>query len=98
MKEEIHNIVDRISSHKEVDLSRLIELLYTYKKNNKPFDEIHREYWNAYKAWNLAHGNTKFTIPTLYDFLLGYASTEQKEDLDYMRPELSVEYVRKIRV
>ena len=98
VKQEILSIVEGICNKEKVNLSFLIKVLNTYKKNNKPFDEIHREYWKTYIKWNLSHANTKFNIPTLYDFLYGAATTEQKEDLDYMRPELSVEYVHKKRV
>lgn len=98
MKKEMRYIVNNICEKKKVDLYYLIELLYIYKDNDRPFHEILLEYWNVYKVWNLAHNNIKFSIPTLYDFLLCYATPEQKEDLDYMRPELSVEYVHKKRV
>lgn len=98
MKKEMRLVVNNICENKPVDLYYLIELLYLYKDNNFPFLDVQKEFWSNFKAWNLERGNTKFTIPALYDFLLGYATTEQKEDLDYMRPELSVEYVHKKRV
>lgn len=98
MKKEMRYVVNNICEGEKADLYYLIELFYIYEDNKQPFDEIRQEYWNDYKVWNLTRGNTKFTIPLLYDFLLCYATTEQKEDLDYMRPELSVEYVHKKRV
>lgn len=90
IKQELPYVIAGICNNMKVDLYYLIELLYIYNDLDQSFDKIQEEYktW-----WDNTHKNSTLTIPTLFKLLYGQATTEQKEDLDYMRPELSVEFV-----